>query len=258
MASLTQSIDSTYNESFTYDKDGNIISINKSGGKVTYEYDNFNRLIRENNLILDKTFTYEYNKGGNITAKREYAYTTGALGTPLATHSYTYGNVYKDLLTAYDGKAITYNDMACPTNYKGKQLGWILGNLSEYGNTAFEYLYDNTRISKKSGNVTTTYDYYNGRLFGERRNGDGEKKDIKYLYDQSGIIGFSLNGTVYRYIRNLQGDIIAIYKGASKVAEYAYDAWATARLKKIRAVSVRSTPYVTAGIILIRKRACTI
>ena len=224
-ASLEQSVDPAYNESFAYDSDGNIISINKNSGKVTYEYDKLDRLVRENNPLLDKTYTYEYDKGGNITAKKEYAYTTGALSSPAVTHPYTYDSTYKDLLTAYDGQTITYDETARPLSYKGKQLRWMLGKLFQYGDTAFDYLYDNTRLTKSSDNRSVTYHYYNGKLLGEQRSGNGETKNIRYLYDQGGIIGFALDDTVYRYIKNLQGDIIAIYCGATKIAEYAYDAW---------------------------------
>ena len=59
-----------------------------------------------------------------------------------------------------------------------------------------------------------------------------EIKNISYLYDQGGIIGFVLNDTVYRYIKNLQGDVIAIYRDATKVAEYAYDAWGNCKVKQ--------------------------
>lgn len=129
------------------------------------------------------------------------------------------------MLTAYDGQTITYDETARPLSYKGKQLRWMLGKLFQYGDTAFDYLYDNIRLTKSSGNRSVTYHYYNGKLLGELRSGNGETKNIRYLYDQGGIIGFALDDTVYRYIKNLQGDIIAIYRGATKVAEYAYDAW---------------------------------
>ena len=43
---------------------------------ATYEYDKLNRLTRENNERLGKTWTYGYDAGGNITERKEYAYTT--------------------------------------------------------------------------------------------------------------------------------------------------------------------------------------
>ncbi|MBR3917497.1 MAG: hypothetical protein IKJ59_02015, partial [Clostridia bacterium] len=64
----------------------------------------------------------------------------------------------------------------------------------------------------------------------ERRNGTS----LVYFYDTTGICGFRYhdfageNDTTayYFYLKNLQGDVIAIYTlNGTKVAEYAYDAW---------------------------------
>ena len=46
-------------------------------------------------------------------------------------------------------------------------------------------------------------------------------------YDQAGqMLGFTLNGVPYFYIRNLQGDVVAIYCADGViVARYVYDAW---------------------------------
>ena len=48
---------------------------------------------------------------------------------------------------------------------------------------------------------------------------------LTFLYNSEGLTGFVHNSTVYTYRRNLFGDIIAIYQGNTKVAEYAYDAY---------------------------------
>ena len=87
---------------------GNILTVTGGGTAVSYVYDGLDQLVRENNQAAGKTWTYTYNAGGNITAKREYAYTTGALGTVLSTVNYGYGDsTWKDLLTSYNGQAIT-------------------------------------------------------------------------------------------------------------------------------------------------------
>ncbi len=48
-----------------------------------------------------------------------------------------------------------------------------------------------------------------------------------FLYDESGnSVGFTLNGTEYYYIKNLQGDITAIADASGTiVAKYTYDVW---------------------------------
>ena len=50
-------------------------------------------------------------------------------------------------------------------------------------------------------------------------------------YNNEGLTGFVLNNTLYTYRKNLFGDIIAIYQGTSKVAEYAYDAYGKCTIK---------------------------
>ena len=51
-------------------------------------------------------------------------------------------------------------------------------------------------------------------------------REFIYLYDETGMIGVMCNSIVYYYLRNLQGDVIAIYDASGeKKVEYAYDAW---------------------------------
>ena len=60
-------------------------------------------------LYLDKTYTFEYNVGGNIVSKNEYVYTTETLEIPTKTYAYAYSNGWKDQLTSFDGQSITYD-----------------------------------------------------------------------------------------------------------------------------------------------------
>ena len=75
-------------------------------GDVTYEYDKLGRLVRENNLHLDKTITWCYDVSGNILSRTEYAYTTGAVGTPTNTFAYTYETGWKDQLKYFNCQTI--------------------------------------------------------------------------------------------------------------------------------------------------------
>ena len=44
-----------------------------------------------NNLALDKSYTFEYNVGGNIISKNEYAYTEGLIeGEPTKTYNISF------------------------------------------------------------------------------------------------------------------------------------------------------------------------
>ena len=50
-------------------------------------------------------------------------------------------------------------------------------------------------------------------------------KYITFLYNGEGLTGFVYDNTLYTYRKNLLGDIIAVYQGSTKVAEYVYDAY---------------------------------
>ena len=61
---------------YSYDSNGNITQINEDGRLlVKYTYDGVNRLIREDNAKLNKTYIFEYDGTGNITSKRECSFT---------------------------------------------------------------------------------------------------------------------------------------------------------------------------------------
>ena len=181
---------------------------------------------------LDKTYTFVYNEGGNIVTKKEYTYTEGELGTPIKTYSYTYGNTWKDQLTSFDGQSITYDASGNPTSYLGNTLTWSRGRLLTSfvnGTKTVTMQYDANGIRKSktapaglgvTKNVNYIYDS-EGRLRTETVGTSARQ----YLYSSDGIMGYEENGERFLYRNNLFGDITAIYKGATKVAEYVYDAW---------------------------------
>ena len=67
--------------SYTYDNNGNIKTVSDGTYTTTYTYDNQNQLTREDNQQAGKSWTWTYDDAGNILSKKEYAYTTGTLGT---------------------------------------------------------------------------------------------------------------------------------------------------------------------------------
>ena len=219
-----------------YDANGNITKY----GNVTYAYDGLNRLVRENNPSIDKTFTWCYDIGGNIVNRTEYAYTTGTLGSPTATMAYAYGSAWKDQLTSFNGSSIVYDNAGNPTTYRGKSLGWTRGRLlASYGATGSNYIttmqYDASGIRREKlvpsayGSTTTTF-FYNGNNLVQEKvvnkvSVQSHTHYKTYLYNSQGVIGFVQGSNTYTYRKNLFGDIVALYKGATKVAEYAYDAW---------------------------------
>lgn len=101
--------------SYAYDSRGNIISETRKGQTTSYAYDALGQMIRVNDPHLNQTWVFNYDRGGNILSKVRYAFTTGALGTALETIPYAYGDAnWKDKLTAYNGKTITYDAIGNP------------------------------------------------------------------------------------------------------------------------------------------------
>ena len=69
------------------------------------------------------TWVYAYDLGGNILSKKAYAYTAGTQGAAVHTDTYTYGDAdWKDKLTAFNGKNITYDAIGNPL----KDPTWLI------------------------------------------------------------------------------------------------------------------------------------
>ena len=217
--------------SYTYDANGNIETIRKNGVlQETYHYDVLNQLVRADSAAQNKSFVYTYDAGGNILSVKEYAYTTGALGTAVKTVNYGYTDgTWKDLLTSYAGQTITYDGIGNPLSYRdGLSMTWRngreLASLTKNGVTA-SYLYDESglRTKKTVGGVVTNYHVINGVLYGEYT---GSHR-LLYMFDEAGTrYSFLYNGSTYYYVFNGQGDVIGITDGyGNMLARYTYDAW---------------------------------
>ena len=128
----------------------------------------------------------------------------------------------------------------------------------------YSYIVDDDSLIPVTGTEVTSYSkkfHYDhmGRLVYETTsktlyNGENEFTKIVFLYDEGAMVGFEytspLNETsIYYYLRNLQGDVIAIYdtNGTLKV-KYKYDAWGNCT------VASGTTDYTLARINPIRYR----
>ena len=219
---------------YDYDSLGNITRISNIRydgiSRQTYVYDGLGQLVRENDSSRQKSFTYEYDGGGNILKRTEYAYTLGELGEPADTITYGYGDAtWKDLMTSYDGQEITYDEIGNPISYRdGMCFGWIrgrrLGSMN-MGTTAASYTYDDNgiRTGKTVNGVKTEY-YLNGSAILTQISGDTR---LDFFYDENGsVLGFKYNGEIYLYRKNIRGDITGIENsGNQKICEYRYDTW---------------------------------
>ena len=212
---------------YTYDNIGNILSITDGTYTSTYEYDSLNQLVRANDERSGKTYTYSYSNG-NITEWKEYAYTTGELGEVLDTKSWSYGDtVWSDLLTDFNGTAITYDEVGNPLTIGSKELSWLGRQLTQItdGEEEISYAYngDGQRVSKTVNGTTTEY-IYNGDILAGQKTGDDI---LVFMYDNNGDpFGFICNGTEYYYIKNAQNDVTAIASADGTIlANYYYDSW---------------------------------
>ncbi|WP_160680471.1 DNRLRE domain-containing protein [Clostridium sp. C8-1-8] len=228
--SQVESINNNGNQiSYTYDANGNIETITEGSNVTKYYYNELNEVIREDNKGAGKTLTYSYDAGGNITSKIEYSYTTGALGGSTSTINYGYGDAnWKDKLTSYNGKSITYDQIGNPLSYDGYTYNWQAGRqLSSISgnskNLSFRYNDDGIRTQKTYNGVTTNYDLQGDKVVYESNGTD----KLYYTYDSSdNLVSMNLNGVEYFYIRNAQGDIIGLIdKTGTQVVSYTYDTW---------------------------------
>ena len=191
-------------------------------------------MLRENNQAANKTWVWTYDDAGNILSRTEYNYTTAAelSGlTPTDTVVYGYTNPdWGDLLTSYDGNTITYDTIGNPltdgtwtyTWQNGRELASMTS-----GNTTWSYTYDANGMRKTRTNGTDTYTYlYNGSQLVQMTRGT----DVLYFDHATGTVTWTDTttdtSTVYYYVHNLQGDVVAILNSAgTAVVNYAYDAW---------------------------------
>ena len=253
----------------TYDTTAKGSSTKLSGYR--YAYDERNNIVQETDLNTGKYWKYAYDKlgqlqyateyAGNGTGQKRYKYyydhagnltswriEDGAATNTQEEHTYTYGDSnWKDLLTAFDGKAITYDANGNPTKYyNGGTMTWRNGRqLASYslGGKTYRYEYDVNGLRTRKSNADGGYtEYYiiDGLAVAERRyySGGGVQYTLRYLYDESNNpVGFgmqypnSTRWTNYYFEKNVQGDVIGVYQkegdgnSATHIlaARYSYD-----------------------------------
>ena len=174
-----------------------------------------------------------------------YAYTTGTVGTALETVPYAYGDAnWKDKLTVYNGKPITYDAIGNPLNDGMWTYTWTAGRqlkrMSKEGTTIdFKYDHNGMRVGKNVNGVETRYTLH-GKTVTHMTVGNDW---MHFFYDAQGRPAkVRYNGTIYSYIHNLQGDIVGILDGnGNVVVEYKYDAWG-------KALSITGTLKTTLGL----------
>ena len=210
-----------YGDYCLYDGNGRIVSIADSGNtssvRATYGYDEQGQLTSA--AVGGTRYAYTYDTAGNLITK-----TDG--GT---SHSYTYGNgAWRDLLTAYDGKSITYSGGNPTKYYNGSTFTWTQGRklaIAKVGNTNISYTYDMAGVRSSKTVGSTKYDFTTLSGLVTRQTGGG--KTIDFVYDENNQpLAMKYNNTLYYYVLNAQGDVVRIVNSSrSVVASYTYDPW---------------------------------
>ena len=218
--------------SYTYDSLGNITVINRSGNlPVYYTYDAQNQLVS----VLEGDFRYDftYDTYGNILS---VACVEDYSDEVVSENEYEYADSgWIDRLTAFNGHAITYDEIGNPLTYyngsdyaftwDGRELAAATKNKDENNSTAVSYKYgaDGLRTQKTVGSTVYNYYYADGLLV--RQTWGTNYMD--FLYDETNsAYSFIYNGAQYYYVKNLQGDIVKIVNTSGNVvASYSYDAW---------------------------------
>ena len=227
------SSDKVLGYSYNYNDTGNVENVYENGKKVAvYTYDELNQLVWYADTRTGRYIRIVYDNYGNIQKMESYSLGTNwAPVKLLETRTYSYDDTnWKDKLTEFDGDSITYDKNGNPLTYRDDMtFEWENGRILKNINTsdkAIQMSYDSNgmRTQKSVDGVKTNY-YYDSsnNLFALTQGSD----TLFFYYDNSGeVMSVSCNGTMYYYIKDLQGDITEIVdKDGKAVAEYAYDAW---------------------------------
>ena len=122
--------------------------------------------------------------------------------------------------------------------WSGRQLTALTRDMF-YHTLSFDYNADGVRIKKNNSDYVDEQwvdDTHNYVLDGSKIIKETIEHEVSstitgtdvlyYYYDESGVAGFELNGTVYYYLKNIQGDVINILNSSGQdVVTYTYDAW---------------------------------
>lgn len=229
----------------------------------TFEYDKLGQLTSATGAFGNETYTYD--TAGNLLTR-----TSGATSA-----QYTYDNPsWGDLLTAYQGQRIAYEGQSYDAEnntvtgtvvsgnpvsyYNGNRwdMEWIRGRLlsqatSDDISVAYTYDKNNLRSSKTVNGVEYSYTYAGDKLMRQSWAGN----ELYFFYDASGnptaLWYEPENGStvVGYYMLDQQGDVVRMEDANGNVlASYSYDPWgkiisATGSLAEINPLRYRGYVY---------------
>ena len=231
---------------YTYDDAGNITkivtegtSVPKAAASKEYGYDAQGQLVSEKNGS-GTTFGYAYDTAGNIrsitkdgTVTKSFGYTNASW--PDLLTSVTANGTTKDVL--YEGQSQT-SDLPASGNpityYNGKDytFTWTKGRQlasATVDGKQVSYTYDmsGVRTSKTVNGTTYNYTTLSGKVMRQQWG----NKSLEFIYDDGNqpfamIYNDGSTSTLYYYVLNAQGDVIALLNAnGTLAASYNYGAW---------------------------------
>ena len=231
---------------YTYDAAGNISRIVTAGTSVPkaaeskeYGYDAQGQLVSEKNSSKT-TFLYAYDTAGNIRSITKDGAVTKSFGYtnpswPDLLTSVTANGTTKDVL--YEGQSQT-SDLPSSGNpvtyYNGKDytFTWTKGRQlasATVDGKQVSYTYDMSGVRNSKTVNGTTYNYTT--LSGKVMRQQWGNKSLEFIYDDGNqpfamIYNDGSTSTLYYYVLNAQGDVIALLNAnGTLAASYNYGAW---------------------------------
>ena len=243
---------------YEYDANGNIVR-EYEGTILRHEfaYDALGQLTAVSNSTVfgaeEGIFTYDAN--GNLLQKSFDGVTD--------TYGYT-DSAWGDLLTSYNGVAITYDAIGNPLSYyNGEQyvFTWQNGRqlaTATFGGKqmSFEYNEAGMRTAKTVGELRTEYVYDGALLLREtQKDADGNVVyTISFTYDEIGRpFSATFAGETYYYVYDVYGNVSVIYTSAGeRVIRYTYpDPWGYEIANRVTGTAARAfnnvNPYKYKG-----------
>ena len=244
---------------YTYDNEGRIETKTTSGIYSCYQkyyYDNKGQLIRCDDTYTNKSTVYTYDNRGNMTDRKDYAYTTAAEITQTtpsneAEYDFEYeNNIWVDSVQnstdnfLYNDNYV-YDENGNILNIDYQEFEWTNGrqleSITYHGIdeswVAYSFTYDENgiRTTKEDETFVNKYIYDGDKLLAECKinKSTGEVWEAKeFLYDGNDeIVGFTKNTATYFYIKDAEGDVIGVVNSANGniAGKYSYDPWGKSR-----------------------------
>lgn len=182
-----------------------------------YKYNNNHQVIREDNLFLGQTITYEYNQKHKLIERSYYDYTLKGLQNAKHTDTFIYDNANR--IIKYNDETFTYDKNGKPLTFRNAKLKFSKNNnLIQLDKFSYTYNKNHLKSCKINDNQKTLY-YRNNKL--KKLKGTSV---MSFIYNHNDIVGFVLNDNNYFYKKNFNGDVVGILDNTHKlICKYVYD-----------------------------------